>query len=218
MTGFEAGMLGYAIFTAVYGQENLYKFGVVDLGQVIFVFFILVPTLKNQEAGQATSFQNTLLSFLRTPVILAILGGVAFSQLGLQQVLSQQLWFGSIQATLQLIAALTTPLVTLIIGAEIRLERGNLSRPARTILLRYLVWIPAALALNALVVSRLLGLDTTYQAAVMTMAILPPPFVIPLFMHTAGPDEQAYVVNTLSLATVVTIIAYVFVTGLIPPV
>jgi len=34
MAGFEAGMLGYAIFGAVYGQENIYKFALVDLGQV----------------------------------------------------------------------------------------------------------------------------------------------------------------------------------------
>jgi malate permease and related proteins len=218
MAGFEAGMLGYAIFAAVYGQDNLYKFGVVDLGQVVFVFFILVPTLKRQEAGQAASFGNTLLSFLKTPVILAILGGIVFNQLGLHSLLSGKAWFGSLQTTLQLIAGLTTPLVTLIIGGEIRLEGGNLSKPARTILLRYLIWIPAALALSALVVGRLLGLDTIYQAAVMTMAILPPPFVIPLFMQNAGPEERAYVGNTLSLATVIALVAYVFVTILIPAV
>lgn len=39
MTGFEAGMFGYAIFGTVYGQENIFKFGLVDLGQVTFVFF-----------------------------------------------------------------------------------------------------------------------------------------------------------------------------------
>ncbi len=218
MTGFEAGMLGYAIFAAVYGQDNIYKFGVIDLGQVVFVFFVLVPALKRQEARQATSFGDTFLSFLKTPVILAILGGIAFNQLGLHRLFSGQAWFGSIQATLQLVANLTTPLVTFIIGGEIRLEHSGLSRPARTILLRYLIWLPAALAFNVFVVGRLLGLDTTYQAAVMTMAILPPPFVIPLFMQNVEPKERAYVVNTLSLATIVTLVAYVFVTLLISPV
>ncbi len=42
LTGFEAGMLGYAIYGTVYGTDNLLKFGIVDLGQVIFVFFVLV--------------------------------------------------------------------------------------------------------------------------------------------------------------------------------
>ena len=44
----------------------------------------------------------------------------------------------------------------------------------------------------------------------MTMAILPPPFVIPLFMGSRPEDEgeRDYVADTLSLATVVTLVAF----------
>src|SRR5690606_1219245 len=38
MAGFEAGMLGYAIFSSIYGADNVSYFAVVDLGQVLFVF------------------------------------------------------------------------------------------------------------------------------------------------------------------------------------
>ena len=37
-TGFEAGMLGYALFTLLYGSEQLADFARIDLGQVLFVF------------------------------------------------------------------------------------------------------------------------------------------------------------------------------------
>ena len=42
----------------------------------------------------------------------------------------------------------------------------------------------------------------------MTMAILPPPFVIPLYMGSRPDDdgERVYVADTLSLATVVTLV------------
>ena len=33
MTGFEAGMMGYAIYGTVYGADNLYKFGIVLAGE-----------------------------------------------------------------------------------------------------------------------------------------------------------------------------------------
>ncbi len=82
LTGFEAGMMGYAIFGAVYGQESIYKFGIVDLGQVLFVFFVLVPGLERMSAGSA-SLRATAISFIKTPVILAILGGLLFKQTGL---------------------------------------------------------------------------------------------------------------------------------------
>ena len=40
--------------------------------------------------------------------------------------------------------------------------------------------------MNALVVHPLFGTDPILQAAVMTMFVLPPPFVIPLFMSKAS--------------------------------
>jgi hypothetical protein len=216
MTGFEAGMLGYAIFGTVYGQENLYKFGFVDLGQVTFVFFILVPALQ-REIGGVQRFADTLKSFFRTPVILAILGGVLLNQSGVYSLISGQAWYGSLETTLRLLGGMTTPLVALIIGSELRLQPGGLSKPVRTAFLRLLVWVPAGLIFSLAVVGPLLGLDQTYQAAVMTMAILPPPFVIPLFMKNAGDDETVYVVNTLSLFTVITLVAFMILSLTLPP-
>ena len=80
----------------------------------------------------------------------------------------------------------------------------------------YLFTLPAlaaAIAFNILVIDRLLGLDRLFQAAVMTMAVLPPPFVVPLYMARArgrdvtdDPDHD-YLANTLSLATIVTLAA-----------
>jgi hypothetical protein len=216
MAGFEAGMLGYAIFGSVYGQENIYKFGLVDLGQVTFVFFILVPALQRQVSG-SQRFIETLRSFIKTPVILAILSGVFFNQSGLYHRVLDQAWYSSLETTLQMLGGMTTPLVALIIGSELRLQLAGLSQPIRTVLLRLLIWVPAGLAFGLLVINSLLGLDRIYQAAVMTMAILPPPFVIPLFMKNATVEESAYVVNTLSLATLVTLGAFVLVSFVFPP-
>jgi hypothetical protein len=217
MTGFEAGMLGYAIFGAVYGPENIYKFGLVDLGQVIFVFFILVPALQQQATGEQR-FSATLSSFFKTPVILAILGGVIFNQSGLYDLISGQSWYGSMETTLRLLGGMTTPLVALIIGADLRLQFYGLSKPAHTALLRLLVWLPAGVLFSLGVVGPLLGLDRAYQAAIITMAILPPPFVIPLYMKNASHAEMAYVVNTLSLFTLISLTAFVMLSFTLPPV
>ena len=37
-TGFEAGMLGYALFNMLYGSSHTAEFARIDLGQVLFVF------------------------------------------------------------------------------------------------------------------------------------------------------------------------------------
>ena len=85
---------------------------------------------------------------------------------------------------------------------------NHMLRPFQTMGIRLLFWVPVGLLLNALVVRPLFGADRLLRAAVMTMFVLPPPFVIPLFMSEADAEDRAYVVNTLSAATLVTMIAF----------
>ena len=216
LTGFEAGMMGYAIYGAVYGADNIWRFGIIDLGQVLFVFFVLVPGLKRLSTG-ATSFRETLLGFLKTPVILAILAGLLASQIGLSGLLAASSIGDSLLETVRLVGSMTTPLVAIAIGYELQLRSGEISRPLRTIATRLLIWVPAGLAFSLLVVGRLLHLDTAFQAAVLTMAILPPPFVIPLFMPNADEADVNFVVNALTLAILVTLVAYPLIPALFPP-
>lgn len=217
VTGFEAGMMGYAIYGAVFGTDNIFQFAVIDLGQVLFVFFILVPYVQRLSVGPAP-FTHTLRSFLRTPVILSILLGILFNQLGLAR--AAETWplsasvVAAILDTLRLLAAATTPLITLVIGYEVSLQRQNLGAPLRTVGLRLLYWVPVGIVLNFLVIGSLFPGNRLLQAAVMTMFILPPPFVIPIFMSNSNENDQAYVVNTLSLATVVTLVAFTVVSVL----
>ncbi|HQY92699.1 MAG: hypothetical protein WAU00_17505 [Caldilinea sp.] len=207
LTGFEAGMMGYAIFAAVYGVEQVFNFAVVDLGQVVFVFFILVPFVQRQGAG-ALPFAQTVRGFLTTPVILSIAAGILLNRLGVVPLLTTFPLTNALFDTLGLLAAVTTPLIGLVIGYEVTLQRRGLSAPLRTVGVRLAIWVVVGLLLNALVVSRLFPGDRMLQAAVMTMFVLPPPFVIPLFMRNTAAEDQTYVVNTLSLATLVTLVAF----------
>ena len=215
LTGFEAGMMGYAIFTAVYGADNVFNFAVVDLGQVVFVFFVLVPFVQRLGSG-AAPFAATVRGFFTTPVILSIFGGIIFNRLGVMPALTAFPLTNAVFDTLRLLAALTTPLIGIVIGYEVNLGRRGLAAPARTVAVRLAIWVVLGLLLNALVVSRLFPGDRMIQAAVMTMFVLPPPFVIPLFMRNATAADQEYVVNTLSFATLVTLVAFTVVSVVYP--
>lgn len=210
MTGFEAGMLGYAIYGGVFGAENLYRFGIVDLGQVVFVFFVLATVLTRRSTGIVPGARDTVVAFIRTPVILAILAGVAGNLVGLGTLLDSSPPTSALLETLALLGACTTPLIAVVIGYSTRLGRGALSRPSRTVAIRLTAWVTLAIPFTAFIVRGVLGLDALFAAAVMTMAILPPPFVIPLYMGSRPEDEaeRDYVADTLSLATVVTLVAF----------
>ena len=120
LTGFEAGMVGYAIYGAVFGAENLYRFAIVDLGQVAFVFFVLATWLTRWEGGSETRLRDTALTFVRTPVILAIACGIAGSAIGLGTTLDASMIGEAVLATVGLVAAMTTPLICIVIGALLR--------------------------------------------------------------------------------------------------
>ena len=212
MAGFEAGMIGYALYTAIFGAENLYRFAVVDLGQVLFVFFVLAPVVMRWASGQAPALSETAAAFVKTPVIIAIVAGVAGSLLGLAEPIGSNAITNAGLETLALLAAVTTPAIAIVIGYSTAFSAGSLSDPARTLAVRLPIWITLAIVFNWLVIDQLLGLDRLFQAAVMTMAVLPPPFVVPLYMARArgrdvsdDPDHD-YLANTLSLATVVTLV------------
>jgi hypothetical protein len=213
MAGFEAGMIGYALYSAIFGVEELYRFAVVDLGQVLFVFFILAPVVMRWASGQAPPISETATAFVKTPVIIAIVAGVAASLVGLADPLASHPITNAGLETLALLAAVTTPAIAIVIGYSTSFSAGSLSDPARTLAVRLPIWIVAAAVFNWLVIDMWLGLDRLFQAAVMTMAVLPPPFVVPLYMARArgrdlsdDPDHD-YLANTLSLATIVTLVA-----------
>jgi predicted permease len=216
MTGFEAGMMGYAIFGAVYGAESIFKFGIIDLGQVTFVFFVLVSVLERYRAG-AKRFSETLLGFFTTPVILSILLGILANRTGAMPPLNAWPVSAAVLKTVEMVSGLTTPLIALIIGYEMRLEKSGLLKPLQCIGLRLLFWVPAGLLFNALVMDQLLHLDRDFQAAVLTMFILPPPFIIPLFIKESDDQNRAFVVNTLSLSTLVTLFGFAIISVLYTP-
>ena len=205
LTGFEAGMMGYALYASIYGQENLHRFALVDLGHVIFVFTVLIPVL-NRRFREVRPLRKTLVGIARTPVILAIVAGLLTGGTGLLGLLTSHPLTSGVLDAVQLVGAMTTPLVAILIGHDLRLRPRGLSRPALTLALRLLVWIPAGLLIANLVVRRWLGLDRGYVAALMMLVVLPPPFVIPIFLPKDDRAELEFAVDVLALGALMTLV------------
>lgn len=210
MAGFENGMMGYAIFGAVFGSAQLSKFAVVDLGQVIFVFFVML-TAMDQLTAHRRSAGELLGGFLRTPAILGILVGILANLSGLHTALENFALTSALIKTAALLAGLTMPLVGLVLGLELNLKPGRLAAPLQTALLRLALWVGLGVLINRFVIAGWLGLDAGFQAAVMLMFVMPAPFVIPLFLKNAPEHEKAYILNTLTFSTLLALVGVVLV-------
>ena len=81
-TGFEAGMLGYALFNMLYGSGRTAEFARVDLGQVLFVFTVYKVLLGLGEQKRAEP-GKLVREMVRSPIIIAIAAGVLLGATGL---------------------------------------------------------------------------------------------------------------------------------------
>lgn len=206
-SGFETGMLGYALYSAFYGAENTYKLAVFDIGQVIFVFFVLVGYLQKQN-GEDTSAGRLFSNFIRSPVILAIFLGVLFGSTGLTSLVQQFQLTDSAVTALELLGNLTEPLICIIIGYELQIRRKYLVKPLLTALLRMLLLTAAAFLLNVFLIERVLHLDRSFEVALYTMFLLPPPFVIPIYIDQKAENDRQYILNVISIHIVLTLAAF----------
>lgn len=206
-SGFETGMLGYALYTAIYGAANTYKLAIIDLGQVTFVFFVLVSYLQSCN-GQAASPRRLILDFLRSPVILSILVGVLLSSTGMFAVVQGSSVTHSITDTLNLLGNLTEPLICIVIGFELDIRLHNLAGPFFTALARLLLLLLAAFIIDTLLFRPLLHLDKSFEVALYALFLLPPPFVIPIYIDGKREREKQYVLSVISIHIILTLIAF----------
>lgn len=214
-TGFEAGMLGYALYGSIYGLENLHWFALVDLGQVVFVFVVLIPAL-HRSTGKIPSYRTLFIEMLRTPVILAIMAGLLADQVGFLEVLSRSPLTAAIPQTLAMVGGMTTPLIAILIGFELHVSFRGMGRAALALGLRLLFWIPLGYAMAELVLHRWLHLGRWSMAALMLLVVLPPPFVIPIFLPPEKQQDLDFTVRLLALATFITLIAATLVALIFP--
>lgn len=204
MGGFEMGMLGYALFTSFYGEAHLGKMALVDLGQVLFVFTVLM-TLLIRHKGQHFDLGTLVLRIFTSPVMIAIILGLLANARIL--VLRSNAFTRQLDEVLKILASLTMPLIALSIGYGIRITKESLGIALKTIVARKVVLLVFAVVINLLIVRLALKMDRIYEMAVLLMFLMPSPFIVSIYIDDKKKNLVDYVDTTLSLDSVVSIFA-----------
>jgi predicted permease len=207
MTGFEYGMLGISLFGSAYGLENIGYIAVVDLGHEIFIWFIfLALLLVKRDSTQNMSELGK--AFFKSPVIIAILAGIIFNLLGLRDFLYQAPLTGAVLNTLEFLTGLTVPLILIIVGYGIHFDRKGIHEAVGLTTFRLGILIPFAILVNVVILGNWVNLEPGFQVGLFTLMILPPPFIIPLYMRPEDKIERHYVDNTLMVYTLASIATF----------
>lgn len=206
-TGFEYGMLGVSLYGSAYGLDNIAYIAVIDLGHELFIWFVFLALLLKKRDGIQDN-RKLLTSFFKSPVIIAILASIAINLTGISEELNRLPVTGGILLALEYLGAMTIPLILIIVGYGIQLDPGRIRETSGVVVPRLVVLLPLAVLLSTVLVGDILGLNQYFQAAMFTLLILPPPFIIPLYMKPGMADEKSYVNNVLTIYTLVTIVLF----------
>ena len=202
-TGFEAGMLGYALFMLLYGADRVGDFACVDLGQVLFVF-TLYKVLLGLNGGEKVTAGRLLDEMRRSPTVIAIVAGVLLGATGLYRAMAPSGLQGLLNACTDFVSAPTSCVILIAIGYDLVPREIPWRDVGRTLALRVVVM--AALRVVTGLALAAMGIEGL-GPALNIMFILPAPYVLPVFADDER--ERASVSSTLSAMTLLTVVAFV---------
>lgn len=205
LSGFEVGMLGYALYGLLVGSDQLSYMATVDLGQVLFVFTIYLTLLKNA-TGQKPSLKEMLKEMSRNPAFRGVTLGLIVGVTGLGNLIIASPVSPIFSAVIEMITLPTSAMILIIVGYELSLRKDLIVPVIKTLVFRTIV-MGVLLCAASLIVFRVIPFDKQLFMALVLLFSLPAPFVIPLYADVES--EGIYISNTLSMGTLITILIFV---------
>lgn len=205
MTGFEGGMLGYALFGLLYGASETHIFAMADVGQTMFAYTVFLSALQVVN-GQKPSVQAVLRNMLTNPASVGMLLGIVLGLAGVGKWVASSTIGPLVSSLISFITAPTSVLILLIVGYELSFSR-ELMRPVLTTALLRLVVMGLLCCVSALIIFAVVPFQKPLLVALMLGYMLPAPFIIPLYADVTGHGE--YISTTLSISTLLSIVAFI---------
>ena len=198
-SGFEAGMLGYALFVLLFPGRSVSEFALPDIGQTLFVFTLYKILLSGK-----TDIKAIGKDMATTPILWAVAAGVLIGATGLYGKMQQWGVADILTASTGFLSAPTGMIILLTVGYDLVIREIPWKKTAGLIAMRLVIMAicyGVAALLNRTVLSGML-----FEGAMLLMVILPPPYVIPVFADE--PQERVQIASALSALTLVTMILF----------
>ncbi|MDO4614761.1 MAG: hypothetical protein Q4B15_03940 [Lachnospiraceae bacterium] len=205
ITTFEGGMLGYALFILLFGQDNLYHIALLDLGNALILFPFLTTFLKLRNEGTSPAARDVAKGMI-TPINIVMFSGILVSITGLGALISNSGFGTVLNATLDFAHTPTSTLILLVVGYGINFSGIRWGETLRTILSRVII-IGILGVIVFFLTGTLFPADPFYRYGAFLFFCLPPSFVYSVYAK--GESEETYLGSCLTLYTFITIIGFV---------
>jgi predicted permease len=208
-TGCTFGLLGIPLFEGVFGIEHLSELSILGIGNEFFVWFVYV-TLIGKEMGTKSFNRKTVIEFITSPIIIAIVAGLAINLTDSNGYFEQNTILKGLLRTLEYLASMTTPIILIIIGHGIRLDTKHLARAFRMLVVRIVAVLSIGYTVKIVLIDQLFNnLSPMFNLAYFTFLILPPPFSLAIFVGQYSSEENTAVANNaIVLDTIVCVVLF----------
>lgn len=205
MTGFEFGMIGVGLFSAIWGMDNLPIIMLIAFGHEIFIWFFYVLFVSKSE-GNSIRVQESLKHFLKMPTIIAIILGVVVNLLNIRPMMNDNVIGQSILTMIEFLKPLTSPLILIIIGYTMVFKRTNLREVGVYIISRLVMVLGVGTLVLLMIMHVIPGLDKLFIQAFYAFILLPAPYILPLYIKDQ--EEGAFFTQILVYSTAVSFVGY----------
>lgn len=202
-TGWEVGMLGYALDALLFGAENLRNMATLDFGHVLFIFSGYIAVLYSRIG---CTKKESLQALLTNPIPWAMIIGAALAMLGVSRALAPSGVTDLIKSLCDFVAAPLSCVILIVVGYGIEFSGKNFVTAAISVLVRTLV-CAALCAVALLVFGAFIPLTDEMRWAVIILFMTPAPYILTVF--TNNEQERADVSMSLSLQTIVTVLIFI---------
>lgn len=207
MTGFEFGMMGVGLLSAIWGPEVLPLIMPVALGHELFIWFYYAPSLNTEESSR-NDWKKIIRQFVTTPTVVGITLGIMINAIGLTSTLESSIIGGIIYGVISFVTPAVGPMILMYIGFNLKLKGMPIKETIVYSLFRWFgVIISIAIGIQVFgVIDH--NLSNLFYAGFIGFMLLPPPFIIPLFIKDH--DSKAFYTQLLLVNTLLSFIGFGF--------
>ncbi|MGO1368317.1 AEC family transporter [Senegalia sp. (in: firmicutes)] len=208
-TSFTFGLLGIPLFASVFGIENLEKISIFGVAHEFFVWFVFYTLLKMKFSNEKFS-RDTVKGFISSPLIISIILGLLLNILGLDKIFFENTLFMGIDITLNYLSNIATPIILIIIGFGLKLNKIYLKQSMKLFAIRITTILVIGYIFKIFIINKIISNDPLLDYAYFTFLILPPPLSLSLFVDKyAGREYSEIANNVVVIHTIVCVIMFV---------
>jgi len=215
-TGFM--LVGMALYTMIYGTDNLEIYSFIGVGNELFVWTVYLVLFKFETSETHKFDLSTAKNIIKSPLILSMVFGMILNLLGVGDLLnSSEIGLGILKSITTL-SGLASPLILVTLGYGLTFKAKYLKESMKLVISRLIVMFGLGFLFKFLVIDFFFEPSLILDLSFIGFFVLPPMFTLTLLVEGVSSEEEVEIVNSaIGISTIISIILLIIISFIIPP-